>query len=107
MFVICYVGADRLTNFDINVISSSGTRTLCARYTDPAPPGRGNVTVTCSPPLVGQYVHFIRTGGPRMDAATLCEVVVIGHLYTGKVMIPSNIILNDRVSIDHQFIDTI
>ena len=63
--------------------NSSTESAVCAyqhdAVTDP------NRTYTCDTPLVGKEVDFIRNGtGPDKDISTLCEVIVMGHQYTGN-----------------------
>jgi len=42
-----------------------------------------SVTKSCQ--AVGRYLRFSRDGEPRRNIAGLCEVVIIGHLFTGKL----------------------
>ena len=57
------------------------THVPCATHTKSVPAG-GHVNVTCL--AIGRYVSFKRNKGYQANIATLCEVVVIGHRYTGK-----------------------
>jgi len=76
-------GHRRLDTFILSVGDSSdiSTHVPCANHTNAVPPG-GHVNVTCL--AVGRYVSFKRNKGYEANIATLCEVVVIGHRYTGK-----------------------
>ena len=43
----------------------------------------GTVEQTCN--AVARYLSFRRNGGFELYATALCEVVVIGHIYIGKL----------------------
>ena len=70
-------GYPRLTDFRFDVIHSDGSGVVCAYYRDTVPRG-ANVTLTCGYGIIGQFIHFIRLGGPGIHHVSLCEVQVTG-----------------------------
>ena len=78
-------GNRRLDTFILSVGDSRdiSTHAPCATHTNSVRAG-GHVNVTCL--AIGRYVSFKRNKGYEANIATLCEVVVIGHRYTGKWM---------------------
>ncbi|KAK2139615.1 hypothetical protein LSH36_1692g00013, partial [Paralvinella palmiformis] len=67
---------ERLQQFNLTIYNTSENEVLCAY--------RHNIinthaTITCNKPVVGRHIHFKRLGGPEINYAGLCEVVIIGH----------------------------
>ena len=72
---------DRNSRFTISVRNSSTESTVCAyQHSQATKPSQ---TFTCSTPIVGREVDFIRDVG--YVYSTLCEVIVMGHQYTGSI----------------------
>ena len=71
----------RLDTFILTVGNNRDTLTQCASHNGTVA-SSGSVEKSCT--AVGQYLRFRRNGGYQLNIASLCEVVVIGHLYIGK-----------------------
>ena len=77
-------GGERLIDTFILSTGNSPERsshTQCASHTGTVA-GGGTIEVSCS--SIARYLSFIRNGGFHFYAATLCEVVVIGHKHISK-----------------------
>ena len=72
------------SQFTISVRNSSADSAECAYQHDVVTDY--SKTFTCHKPLVGREVHFIRKeGSHEQDGSVLCEVIVMGHQYTGNL----------------------
>ena len=77
---------DRMREFSIRVGDDPDidTQTKCGFRTDRVP-ASGSTTITCNPPLQGQYVSMrIEHGDSDRNVFTLCEAVVMGFKSIGE-----------------------
>ncbi|KAI0218277.1 hypothetical protein LSAT2_030008 [Lamellibrachia satsuma] len=70
--------AGRLDTFILSVGDSPSTLDHCASHNGRVS-ASGSVEHSCT--KVGQYLGFRRNGGSEYNIASLCEVVIIGHLF--------------------------
>ena len=71
--------------------NTSNNELLCGYHHNPV---FKHITITCPRPLIGRYVHFKKKASVTIEAAILCEVIIIGHKYIGKYLIYGFIIVN-------------
>ena len=72
----------RLKTFVLSVGNSRDSLTQCASHNHDVGSEK-SVTKSCQ--AVGRYLRFTRDGGSEPHFAGLCEVVIIGHLFIGKL----------------------
>ena len=72
--------ADKLQQFNLTVYNTSDNEVLCGYHRVII---NTSSTITCTEPLIGRYVHFKRIGGIKFWKANICEMVIIGHQYSG------------------------
>ena len=80
----------KLQQFELTVYNTSDNEVLCGYHRDPV---LTHSTITCTEPVIGRYVHFKKTGGPEIFWTPICDVVIIGHKYIGKLIINLQLIV--------------
>ncbi|KAK2156716.1 hypothetical protein NP493_1948g00003 [Ridgeia piscesae] len=96
-FLLIYVtDPERLKHFTLSVGDSPDKATECAEHVGSVGPG-ATVNVSCS--AVGRYLTF-RREGEGVDAAGLCEVVVIGRRRISCQDCPAGTSCNDVIGCD-------